>query len=96
VLHLLERIPTMIVWGERDSIIPVAHARQAHRLIPGSRLEIIPRAGHFPYIDCPEWAMSLIGDFIATTRPACLTRDALEQALLHASDTAPAPAGRFA
>ena len=36
---LARSIPFMIVWGERDPIIPVAHGRAAHELLPGSRLE---------------------------------------------------------
>ena len=42
-LYLAGSIPFLIVWGERDPIIPVEHARAAHRLVPGSRLEIFAR-----------------------------------------------------
>ena len=41
-LYLAQAIPFLLVWGERDPIIPVEHARAAHRLVPGSRLEIFP------------------------------------------------------
>ena len=41
-LYLAQAIPFLIVWGERDPIIPVEHARAAHRLVPGSRLEVFP------------------------------------------------------
>ena len=45
--------PTLVVWGERDPIIPVAHGREAHAAMPGSRLEVFAGAGHFPYLDDP-------------------------------------------
>ena len=38
-LALAARLPTLIVWGERDSIIPVAHGAAAHEAMPGSRFE---------------------------------------------------------
>ena len=47
-MYLAQSIPFMIVWGERDPIIPVAHGLAAHELVPGSRLEIFPSAGAFP------------------------------------------------
>src|SRR5664280_2354796 len=40
-LHLAAQLPTLIVWGDNDTIIPVSHAHAAHEAIPGSRLEII-------------------------------------------------------
>jgi pimeloyl-ACP methyl ester carboxylesterase len=69
-LYLARAIPFLIVWGERDPIIPVEHARSAHRLVPGSRLELFPTAGHFPHIDDPLRFVSVLVDFIATTAPA--------------------------
>src|SRR3954470_1880918 len=39
-LYLAQAIPFLLIWGGRDSIIPVAHAHAAHRQVPGSRLEI--------------------------------------------------------
>ena len=52
-LYLAAELPTLIVWGARDPLIPVRHAHEAHERIPGSRLEIFPDAGHFPYLDDP-------------------------------------------
>ena len=53
-LHLLEHMPTLIVWGERDGTIPIAHGREAWSLAPGSRFESIPGAAHFPHLDSPD------------------------------------------
>ncbi|MEO8584993.1 MAG: alpha/beta hydrolase [Acidobacteriota bacterium] len=68
-LYLTEGLPTLIVWGENDPLIPVQHARAAHERIAGSRLEIFPDAGHFPYRDDPERFASVLTDFIRTTKP---------------------------
>lgn len=68
-LYLAEGLPTLIVWGEKDPLIPVRHARDAHERMAGSRLEIFPEAGHFPYRDDPERFASVLVDFIGATRP---------------------------
>ena len=68
-LYLAEGLPTLIVWGEKDPLIPVRHAREAHERMAGSRLEIFPGAGHFPYRDDPERFASVLIDFIGATRP---------------------------
>jgi pimeloyl-ACP methyl ester carboxylesterase len=68
-LYLAQAVPFLIVWGERDPIIPVEHARTAHRLVPGSRLEIFPDAGHFPHLDDPLRFVRLLDEFMATTEP---------------------------
>jgi pimeloyl-ACP methyl ester carboxylesterase len=45
------RIPTMIVWGDHDRIISPVYAEAFARLIPGSRLEMIANAGHYPHVE---------------------------------------------
>jgi pimeloyl-ACP methyl ester carboxylesterase len=69
-LYLAKAIPFLLVWGERDPIIPVEHARAAHRLVPGSRLEIFPDAGHFPHLDDPLRFVRLLNDFMDASKPA--------------------------
>jgi pimeloyl-ACP methyl ester carboxylesterase len=68
-LYLAADLPTLIVWGERDPLIPVHHARAAHERIPGSRLEIFPGVGHFPYREDPQRFAACVLDFLHTTRP---------------------------
>jgi pimeloyl-ACP methyl ester carboxylesterase len=41
-------VPTLILWGARDHVIPVDHAEQFHSAIPGSRLRVYLDAGHVP------------------------------------------------
>jgi pimeloyl-ACP methyl ester carboxylesterase len=69
-LYLAEALPFVIVWGERDPIVPVEHALAAHRLVPSSRLEVFPDAGHFPHLDDPLRFVRLLIDFMETTAPA--------------------------
>jgi pimeloyl-ACP methyl ester carboxylesterase len=69
-LYLAQAIPFLIVWGARDPIIPVEHALAAHRLVPGSRLELFPQAGHFPHLDDPLRFVRLLVEFMETTEPA--------------------------
>ena len=66
-LYLAESMPSLIVWGERDSLIPVNHGRAAHESMPGSRLEVFEDAGHFPFNDDPDRFVDVLTDFIATT-----------------------------
>ncbi len=69
-LYLLESIPTLIVWGERDHTIPIAHGRSAHDAIPGSSFRTIPAVAHFPHLEDPEALARLLLEFIDTTTPA--------------------------
>jgi pimeloyl-ACP methyl ester carboxylesterase len=69
-LHLLRDMPTLIVWGERDNTIPLAHGRWAHAAAPGSRFETLSRAAHFPHLEDPDGLAAVLADFLATTEPA--------------------------
>jgi pimeloyl-ACP methyl ester carboxylesterase len=69
-LYLAAAVPTLIIWGDHDDIIPVAHAHAAHAAIPGSRLEIFEGVRHFPQSEDPERFVEVLDDFIATTDPA--------------------------
>jgi pimeloyl-ACP methyl ester carboxylesterase len=69
-LYLAQMIPTLILWGRRDPLIPVEHAAVAHRAIPGSRMEIFDDAGHFPHVESPVRFARLLMDFIKNTDPA--------------------------
>ncbi len=87
-LYLSDGVPSLIVWGEKDRIIPVAHGRRAHELMPQSRLEVFPGAGHFPHNDDPERFVRLLTGFIESTRPADLDERRVE-ALLRRGDDPP-------
>jgi pimeloyl-ACP methyl ester carboxylesterase len=74
-LSLAALLPTLIVWGDKDSIIPIEHGRAAHEAMPGSRLQVFPGAGHMPHLADPERFASLLIEFCQTTEPAQLTAD---------------------
>ncbi|MEX1107086.1 MAG: alpha/beta fold hydrolase [Ilumatobacteraceae bacterium] len=69
-LYMAAHLPTLIVWGERDDIIPVAHGRHAHEAIPGSRLVVMEGVGHFPHLEAPAEFLDVLTDFLSTTEPA--------------------------
>jgi pimeloyl-ACP methyl ester carboxylesterase len=71
-LYLLEALPTMIVWGERDNTIPLAHGREAHVAIPQNRFETIAGAAHFPHLEAPDALSALLRDFMRTTQPGAI------------------------
>jgi pimeloyl-ACP methyl ester carboxylesterase len=56
VTRRLDRIkaPVLIIWGADDPLFPVAQARRAHSLLPGSKLAVIEGAGHTPQAEKPE------------------------------------------
>ncbi|HVV13793.1 alpha/beta hydrolase [Amycolatopsis sp.] len=68
--YLTEGIPTMLVWGTRDHVVPSAHAAVAHAAMPGSRLEIFEGAGHFPHHTSPQRFLAVLRDFLTHTQPA--------------------------
>ncbi|HWN73940.1 MAG TPA: alpha/beta hydrolase, partial [Solirubrobacterales bacterium] len=65
-LYLLGEMPTLIVWGERDRTIPLAHGLEAQHSVPNCRFETLPRAAHFPNLEDPEGLAAVLGDFLAT------------------------------
>jgi pimeloyl-ACP methyl ester carboxylesterase len=69
-LYLAEAVPTLILWGDRDPIIPARHGIRAHDLMPGSSLRIFEGAGHFPHHDDPPGFAAAITEFVDTTRPS--------------------------
>lgn len=69
-LYLASGVPTLIMWGDQDPIIPVAHAYAAHEAIPGSRLEIFAGAGHFLHVEEPLRFAELLTDFVESTAAA--------------------------
>ncbi len=64
------RHPTLIVWGENDSIIPVRDANQFERLIPDSRKVVMKETGHVPMAERPNTFNDLMLEFLAETGPA--------------------------
>jgi pimeloyl-ACP methyl ester carboxylesterase len=89
--YLAADLPTMIVWGRYDGVVPYRHALVAHAALPGSRLETFDDAGHFPHHTDPARFLRILTDFCATTPPAAFNverwRALLRRGPAHASDT---------
>jgi pimeloyl-ACP methyl ester carboxylesterase len=64
------RQPTLIVWGEKDSIIPVKDAAEFERLIPDSRKVVMKDTGHIPMAERPGAFNDVMMEFLAETGPA--------------------------
>ena len=75
--YLTEAMPVQIVWGTKDVVVPVRHARMAHAAMPGSRLEIFQGSGHFPFHDDPARFIDVVQRFIDSTAPAQYDQTAL-------------------
>jgi pimeloyl-ACP methyl ester carboxylesterase len=76
-LYLAAGVPSLLIWGDRDRIIPVDHGYAAHERMPGSRLEVFPGAGHFPHRDDPHRFVSVLRDFMDSSPPAHLDGEAI-------------------
>jgi len=81
-LYLAEHLPTLLIWGERDSLIPVAHGRAAAKLIPGAELVVYPRAGHYPHRDEPELFAQALTEFVDATKAGVTDPDAARRLML--------------
>lgn len=92
--YLTRGMPTLLVWGGRDAIVPVEHGHRAHAAMPGSRFEIFDDAGHFPFHTSPERFTSLLEEFLAATEPARWSPEQWRQ-LLRTTPTEP-PGARSA
>ncbi len=70
--HLLGaiRLPTLIVWGERDRVVPLDVGRQYETLLSGARLEVVPEAGHFVDLEEPDRLAELVEAHVAEQRGA--------------------------
>lgn len=62
------RVPTLVVWGDHDRVLPPAFAHAFHRGIPGSRLVMIERAGHVPMMERPGEVNEALGEFLSAVR----------------------------
>jgi len=83
--YLAQSMPTMIIWGTRDGIVPVKHAQVAHEAMPGSRLEIFESSGHFPHHTETERFVGVLEEFLDQDDRAELTAEDLRGLLLSGS-----------
>jgi pimeloyl-ACP methyl ester carboxylesterase len=73
--YLARGMPTLLIWGDRDGVIPYEHARIAHQAMPGSRLETFHGAGHFPHHSDGRRFLEVLNDFLRSTEAAAFSSD---------------------
>ena len=68
-LYLADQVPTLLMWGTDDPVIPVEHGRNAHKIISHSRYVELEGSGHWPMLDEPDRFIGELTDFIEETEP---------------------------
>jgi pimeloyl-ACP methyl ester carboxylesterase len=68
--YLAVGMPTLLVWGARDAVIPLSHGQIASQAMPDSRLVVFDKSGHFPHRSEPMRFLEVLHEFLATTSPA--------------------------
>jgi pimeloyl-ACP methyl ester carboxylesterase len=68
-LYLADQMPTLIIWGSDDPVIPVEHGRRAHEIVPASRYVEIEGSGHWPMLDAPDRVARELTAFVEETEP---------------------------
>jgi pimeloyl-ACP methyl ester carboxylesterase len=93
--YLADGVPTLIIWGRRDAIIPLGHGRLAQAALPGSVLEVFDEAGHFPHHTDPQRFAAVVRDFVERTPPASFDREEWRRRLRRGlrGTAGPAPSG---
>ena len=90
-LYLAERMPTLLIWGTDDPIIPIDHGRAARDAIPGAELVEIPGAGHWPQLDDPVGVANALHEFVETTEPYEFDLDHMREMLRRGPEGSPNP-----
>jgi alpha-beta hydrolase superfamily lysophospholipase len=81
-LYLTSKMPSLIVWGGRDRIIPAKHGQLALEAMPGSTLELFDDAGHFPHLDDPLRFVRTLEAFFEENDAAQLDTRAMREVVL--------------
>jgi pimeloyl-ACP methyl ester carboxylesterase len=63
------RVPTLLLWGREDEIVPLAIGDRLHGAVAGSRLEVLDRCGHIPHEESPAAAVPVVCEFLDEARP---------------------------
>ena len=91
--HLPKRAetPLLLIWGEKDAIIPVAHGQVTAALLPRAHLEVIPDCYHQPHTECPQRVLDLTLNFLqaATWPPEAVAAPSVAEALPPLATAAP-------
>lgn len=89
--YLTSGMPTLLMWGTRDPIIPFHHAQIAHAAMPGSRLEVFEGAGHFPHHYDPSRFVTVLREFLTSTEPSSFSSGEWRDLLRRGRPSLPPP-----
>src|SRR4051812_30976443 len=87
-LYLADQMPTLIVWGDSDPVIPVEHGRNAHRIVEHSRYVELPGSGHWPMLDAPDSIVDELNSFMDETEPFEWSMERVRERLQRGPDPA--------
>jgi pimeloyl-ACP methyl ester carboxylesterase len=59
------QVPTLVMWGTRDWVLPYSQAQEAVTHLPRGTLELIPDCGHSPQVEQPERFASILREFLS-------------------------------
>jgi pimeloyl-ACP methyl ester carboxylesterase len=62
------KIPTLVVWGARDRVFPQSQAKEAVAQLPEGSLTLVPECGHMPHVECPDFFLAALDDFLGERR----------------------------
>jgi pimeloyl-ACP methyl ester carboxylesterase len=80
-LYLAADLPLLVVWGGRDTIIPLQHGTSLAAKVPTTKLAVFERSGHFPHLSEPARLASVLGEFVHGTAAAALDPTSLTERL---------------
>ena len=65
LLHRLKRLPTLVIWGREDAIVPLSAGQAYHQAIPGSQWVVLDQCGHHPAIEQSEAFVQHVEAFLS-------------------------------
>jgi pimeloyl-ACP methyl ester carboxylesterase len=68
-LSFASGLPTLLIWGTDDRIIPASHGEAAHLAVPDSRFIVLPGVGHYPHLEAADEVVDAIEEFVTKTAP---------------------------
>jgi pimeloyl-ACP methyl ester carboxylesterase len=71
LLHRLAKLdlPTLVVWGDHDHVLPFSHLAAARRALPGAETHVFAKTGHMPQIERPAEFAAVVEAFLGSASP---------------------------
>jgi pimeloyl-ACP methyl ester carboxylesterase len=61
------QLPTLVIWGRKDGIVPLRLGRRLVRDLPNARLMVIEHCDHWPHQECPAEVIAALKEFARRT-----------------------------